>query len=159
MLVATLTGCGFQPLYGSYAANGQKTEEALNRITVANIPEREGQVLRNYLIDRLYLSGRPDNPLYVLTVVLASSEADLGIRKDATAARTNLTTTASFVLTERATGREILRATANSTASYNRLDAQYAALVAEKNAMDRTLKELTDLIVNRLSLALTAKAQ
>ena len=47
-----LSGCGFQPLYGSgtTAANGARLSEAMTSVDITPIPGRVGQKVRNELI-------------------------------------------------------------------------------------------------------------
>ncbi|MBC7324785.1 MAG: hypothetical protein H5T99_05675, partial [Moorella sp. (in: Bacteria)] len=70
VMILQLTACGFTPLYGARGpAETAETKAGLSRTYIESIPEREGQYLRNALMDRLYLDGRPEHPLYTLTVL------------------------------------------------------------------------------------------
>jgi len=151
----SLGGCGFQPLYGTVGRDSS-TVAALNEVAIASIADRSGQVLRNHLIDRLYHKGRPTDPHYDLVISLEESEAELGIRRDATASRARLDITAHYVLTQRPSGKVLLKADAVTHVSYNKLDAQYATLTAREDARARGLNELSEQIVNRLELQLGA---
>lgn len=150
MLPLLLSGCGFQPLYGKRSSLDLPAE--LNRITIANIPDHNGQMLRNRLMDRLYSAGRPDDPAYILTVGLTEQEIGLGVRRDATTARTSLEVSANYVLTQKGSGKTILNGVAKTSVSYNDLDAQFATLTARENANERALNEVGEQIVNRLAL-------
>lgn len=146
-----LPACGFSPLYGSRGGDGSPVAEAISNIAIANIPNEHGQQLRNKLIDRFYFHGRPQKPSTTLTIFLGTSEADLGIQKDATASLSEVTLTASFSLTKQGEG-SLLNSTAKSVVIYSKLDAQYGTLAAQRNAYDRAVSEVCEQIVNQISL-------
>ena len=49
--LSTLTACGFTPIYGK-SANSESVRSTLAQIDIALIPDRDGQMLRNLLMDR-----------------------------------------------------------------------------------------------------------
>ena len=152
-----LAGCGFSPVYGSHGRN-EPVSEALNSVSVANIPDRQGQVLRNHLIDRMYFKGRPEKPASALEVTLRSNEYDLGIQKDATASRRVLNLWADYVLRAN-DGKELIKGKAHSSVSYSKLEAQYGTLAAKENAQKRAINEVGEQIVNRLSVYFAEKPE
>ncbi|HET8727909.1 MAG TPA: LPS assembly lipoprotein LptE [Alphaproteobacteria bacterium] len=144
-----LAACGFQPLYGEtqmgvVAAQFAETE-------VAVIPNRSGQILRNYLIEDLNPSGRPDDPAYVLNVGLNETFRDLAIRKDATATRANLIVSASYRL-RNGDGEPLTSGSVQTITSYNILRDEFATLSAERDARDRALRQISEDISTRLAL-------
>lgn len=145
-----LADCGFSPIYGSVSGS-KAVETSLNNVAIDPIPDRQGQMLRNHLIDRMYFSGRPSHPEAALHVALRSTLSDLGIQKDATTTRSQLSMWADYSLTS-PDGKELLKGTAHSVVGYNKLSAQYGTLAAEENAYDRVVNEIGEQIVNRLSL-------
>lgn len=151
-LLLPLAGCGFQPLYGSKAEGGSGAAVALNQVAIANIPNRDGQVLRNLLTDRLYQNGKPTEPLYRLAVELRQSETALGIRRDATASRTRLDTLAHYVLRRVSDDKVLIDSNAETSVSFNQLVAQYTTVTARDDARSRALHELSEQIVTRLAL-------
>jgi LPS-assembly lipoprotein len=143
-----LPGCaGYQPLYGANTPAAQQ----LPYVQVNNIPNRLGQQLRNTLIDRFYRNGRPEAPEYTLDVALAQSIARLGIAVDDSATRAELNVQAYYVLRD-AQGAAVLTGSATAVNYYNILRGQYATLVAEEDAYDRSVAQLSDDITRRLSL-------
>jgi len=152
-----LSACGFSPIYGAQTPSGS-TAEALNQIAIDNIPDRNGQMLRNHLIDRFYGKGRPANPLYRLTVNVTQTLQDLGIQANATSTRTLLDMTASYTLND-AQGKTVLFGTAHSVTNFNRLSDQYGSLVASEYAQQRALNEVSEQIVNRVSLFMAEPLQ
>jgi LPS-assembly lipoprotein len=151
-LLLPLTGCGFQPLYGSKAEGGSGAAVALNQVAIANIPNREGQMLRNLLTDRLYQNGKPVEPHYRLAVELRESETALGIRRDATASRTRLDMQSHYVLRRVSDDKVLIDSTGETSVSFNQLVAQYATVTARDDARSRALHELSEQIMTRLAL-------
>jgi hypothetical protein len=88
MIVALvlLAGCGFQPLYGT-TVSGSGATEKLGQIRIDPIPDRIGQQIRNFLLDRLNPYGQPARPVFRLIVKPTVSSTDLGIERDETATR------------------------------------------------------------------------
>lgn len=153
MLLCCLTtaGCGFKPMYGSHAPAPNLAMES--GVEIANIPNRDGQLLRNYLIDRMYRNGRPADAPYLLTLSPLKVEVtNLGIRKDATATRAMQQVSANMTLTERATNRIVLQRDVRAVGGYNLLDNQFATLVSERSVGDHMLEEMADSIVTEVSL-------
>ena len=147
-----LTGCGFHPVYGTHGAEGGSPVALdLNNIAIENIPDRHGQILRNNLIDRMYGKNRPTQLLYTLKVKISDSEEDLGILANATSTRSLLNMHGDYSLVD-ARGQEILKGTTHSVASFDKLDQMYGTVAARQDAYDRTLHEISEQIVNRLSL-------
>lgn len=153
-----LSACGFTPIYGTKGEGGAYVQKALNNIVIANIPNENGQFLRNKLIDRLYFKGRPLKPEAKLYVNLSYIEADSGIQKDATSTRSRLHMSASFYLISVESRKRIFTSHASTIASYGKLDAQYGTLATQRDAYKRALIEVSEQIINRLSLFYAEKA-
>lgn len=151
LMPVAMGACGFSPVYGT-ASHGGAVGVALGNVQIDPIADRNGQVLRNNLIDRLYTDGRPASPRYRLAVALAATEEELGIQKDATATRARLRLQASYELIEISTGQVVYRTFSRSVISFNLLDSQFAVLATRQDAYDRGLTELADDIRTRLAL-------
>lgn len=142
-----LAACGFQPLYS------QNVTAPWPHVEIANIPDREGQFLRNLLIDRLYSQSAPADARYVLQVSRPDVRIrSLGIRKDATSTRGQIDISATAVLTDKQSGEALLRRTVQASGGYNRLDNRYATLVSEESSTELVLKELSGAIMTELDL-------
>ena len=152
-MLGLLAGCGFHPIYGTHDGANSDSPVALdlNNVSIDNIPDRDGQMLRNNLIDRMYGPNRPEHPQYHLSVKVHFNEEDIGILADATSTRTLLNMYGDYVLTD-AHGGEILHGEAHSVTSYNRLDQMYGTVAAQQDAHQRTIHEVGEQIVNRVSL-------
>ena len=137
-----LAGCGFQPLYGRQGGSQPGNTELLASIRVGRILDREGQILRNYLIDRLNPGGLTSPKAYSLSTSLTVRTQRLGVRIDETTVRARVDVDATSTLR----GSEIEEQTFESRtfASYNDSDDDYAALVAERDAIDRALRVIAD---------------
>lgn len=157
LLLATAAGCGFSPLY---ATKTQTSVQAFRNITIANIPERAGQQLRNLLIDKLYGSAGPSaqSPYRLTLTNLAEHDTHLGVQKDATVTRIQLRVSADLVLTDlHRTDTDgnpavVLERRLRTLNSYNVLDNLYATQVSRQNILDISLNELSDQAVTELAL-------
>ncbi|HYE00318.1 MAG TPA: LPS assembly lipoprotein LptE [Alphaproteobacteria bacterium] len=150
-LALTLGACGFQPMYGATGSDTVAVAQELQSIRVATIADRSGQVLRNYLLDRLTPRGRPAQPRYTLEITLAETVTRLSILRDDTALRQQLVMNASYRLLG-ADGKVVLSGTSRSLKGYNKPDEQYAVLVTEQDARERVLREIGEDIINRLGV-------
>lgn len=146
-----LSGCGLHPLYGNQGSSRAVGAE-LQQVAIDLIPERNGQVLRNLLMDKFYFDGRPAKPDYRLAIQLSSTEENLGIRPDATATRSRVRINADVQLLSAQTGEVLFRTNARSIISYDILQAQYATLVGQQDAFQRGLTQLSDDIRTRLAI-------
>lgn len=148
-----LVSCGFHPVYGvnKYTAIG--VEQYLEQVQIGNIPDREGQFLRNALIDRFYRNGRPANPKYNLSISdLSISSSDLDITIDSDTTRGRLTVTTSITLNDTDTKEELLSRNLRSTASYNILDSEYANRISEQNTLENIINDIARQIEEQLAL-------
>lgn len=157
LALVLLTACGFEPIYGPHSGNGE-TADILNQVAIDNIPDRQGQMLRNDLIDRMYGKGRPRKPLYRLKITLQTTVQDLAIQANATSTRSLRDTTANYSLID-SNGKEVLSGSAHSLTSFNKLSDQYGSLAASEGGLERTIKEVSEQIVNRISLYLAEPLQ
>lgn len=145
--VLILAACGFSPMYGS-AGQG-----ALNAVAIDNIPNREGQYLRNRLIDRFYTGGTPTDPRYVLNVSrIAEKRTDLDITKFSNTTRAELRLTATITLRDKKTGKIMMTRNLQSTGSYNVLSSQFTTRVSEDNTRLGILDDLARQIEQQVML-------
>ena len=111
-----LTGCGFQPLYMKTTTN---VTEELQKVKVAVIPNRNGQILRNHLIDRLSTRNPSVVPAYQLKVSLAEKSDNLAFRRDHTPRHTRIRITATYRLIDLDSGKVIVTGNTSQIASYS----------------------------------------
>jgi LPS-assembly lipoprotein len=146
-LVLLLSSCGFQPLYT------RDVTAPWPHVEIANIPDREGQYLRNLLTDRLYARSAPADARYTLQITRPGIKiSSLGIRKDATSTRGQVDISATVTLRDKASGDTLLQRYVQASGGYNRLDNRYATFVSEESSVDLVLKELSDAVMTELDL-------
>lgn len=153
LAVTATAACGFQPLYGDKSI-GAGAKEMLHSVDIASIPDREGQKLRNLLIDKFYESSRPDKTRYRLDVSVTAVEQKLALQKDASAVRSQLLVTAPYRLTDTTDGKVVFLSSSRAMISYNILEQHYAGLLTVENAYDRALQEISDDITTRVAMHL-----
>jgi hypothetical protein len=158
LCAASLSSC-YRPLHGDKGFGGEPTAEQhrLNDIYIGGIEGENGQKLRNLLIDRMYGQGRPVKASKRLDINLTSVEEHLGLQKNAVTTRARLTVRAEYALHDTKAKADTLPLTSGvsrSVVGFSILDQGYATLSSRENAHDRALREIADLIVNRLLLHL-----
>jgi LPS-assembly lipoprotein len=158
-LTLSLAACGFEPMYGTHSQAAQAVDTALPNIEIANIPDRDGQYLRNLLMDRLYTSGRPEAAPYTLTFSkLTENITNIGIQKDATATRAQIQITTHMELVDKNTGKAVLQRDLKTVGAYNLLDDQLSTLMSQQNITDSILQEMRDDAVTELGLYFRRKS-
>ncbi|MBY0293546.1 MAG: hypothetical protein K2W92_09720 [Alphaproteobacteria bacterium] len=141
-LCCLLTACGFHPLY-----TPKECHDVFYPIKIATILDRDGQILRNYLIDRLTPEGSPAHPQYTLEIILNDATRSTGISRDETTSRMEATLTASLILKDAKTDKVLYTHTVNAVNSYSILNQNYYAdLVAAVYARREAIRLLSDKI-------------
>ncbi len=150
-LSLALTSCGFHPMYGD--KSDAATNANYSNVDILNIPNRDGQYLRNQLIDRMYLDGRPAETLYTLKVSpIKTLTTNIGIAKDATSTRAMAEVDTTIQLIDNATNKVLLQRDIRATGGYNLLDNQFATIVSRQAVDEHMLEEVADDIVTELGL-------
>jgi LPS-assembly lipoprotein len=148
-----LGGCGFHPLYANHTRSGFDAD--LASIKVNTISDRQGQVLAITLRDGLNPRGARVDTRYTLDVAVTSGIEDLGVRPDGTASRREVTMSAKFTLKDVKKPDDnavVLQGTTHSVSSFDVLADNYATVVAQHSAEDRTVHDIGDDILTRLQL-------
>lgn len=160
ILIATtcliLPACGFTPMYGT-SSDAQKSsiQASFTNIDISNIPDREGQYLRNALIDRFYRDGRPAQTQYTLSIdEISESIIDLDITKSSDATRAQLKLMTSMTLTDKNSSEIVLTRSLQSISSFNVLTSEFATRVSKKNTRENTLDDLARQIELQIALYL-----
>ncbi|HUX79753.1 MAG TPA: hypothetical protein VMW10_08440 [Alphaproteobacteria bacterium] len=147
-LCLLLSACGFRPLYTPCQGRG----EVAYPIKIATISNREGQILRNYLLDLLTPEGPPQCPLYILEITLTETIRPIGINKDETTTRSEAILTAALVLKDAKTNSIVYKHRTKAINSFSILSQNYYAdLVAGEYAK----KEATRLLAEKIMLLVT----
>jgi len=157
LLVAPLWGCGFHPLYGGRMAGEYDPE--LASIKVAPIPDRQGQMLAQSLRERLNPRGVSLPVRYTLTVDLVVTRSDLGIQRDATSLRAEINAIATYRLQTTVSGPLVFSGHTHSVSAFNILPDGYATQVAENDARERAISEVSDELITSLSAFVKARRE
>lgn len=147
------SNCGFEPIYSSH----NKSNEELLHISVKNIKDRPGQILKNDLSKKLNPQNKKKITKYYLFVDLAENVEETGIRKDMSATRANLRITAKYKLQKIKDGEIILNSSIEALSSYDIVQSIYATIIAEKDARNKGLKIINDSIINELAIYFSNK--
>ena len=150
LLCGLLAACGFRPLYGQAEDSAITPGDDLAAVYVVPLTDRSGQILHNYLRDRLNPRGLPAAPAYRLSVQVAESVQEVAIRSDETATRADLRLTANFNLQRTDTEEVLLTGKSEAITSYNILISQFATSTSEEDARNRGLRELSENIRKQL---------
>ncbi|MCZ6609685.1 MAG: LPS assembly lipoprotein LptE [Alphaproteobacteria bacterium] len=155
VIVLSATSCGFKPLYGDHASS--VSQASLAQVRLAPLRDRVGQLLHIRLSKGMHPRGKPRNPVWDLVIKLTTRTENLGIRKDETATRANLTLEARFELRQIATGRVSFKGRSVITISYNILESRFSTLASRTDATRRATRELADNIKTRVALFLSQR--
>lgn len=153
--LTAMTACGFQPLYGEKASSAV-TNTNLAAIDIDLIRDREGQMLRNELLDRFQPRGAALKPLYRLSIVLSQQKVGLAIRPDETGSRANLIIIATYTIRDIADGEIVFNGTSRAVTGYNVLSSDFATTSSEADAVRRAVFDLSQQISTRVSVAIAA---
>ncbi|MBR0672635.1 LPS assembly lipoprotein LptE [Neoroseomonas soli] len=145
-----LSGCGFRPLYGPRPE--AEPASGLETIRVGLITERNGQLLRRHLEDRLRSGAAPTR--YDLRVGLAYGVELQGFARDGTPSRVRVTATASWFLYDAsAPPRLVANGMERAFDAYNVPENQFFAAETSREATERRLVEqLAEDVTRRLAI-------
>ncbi len=148
-LAAALGGCSFHPLYGGRTAGAYDPD--LAAIKVAPIPDRTGQILTLSLREKLNPRGAAVPVRYTLKTTISVSRNDLGIERNATSVRGQVDVVAVYDLIGPG-GAVLLHGRSHTISAFNIVQDGYATQVAEDDARERALNDISDDMVTNLSL-------
>jgi LPS-assembly lipoprotein len=151
-----LCGCGWEPLYADVQT--EPASEDLRAIKVDPIAERIGQRLEIALRNSLNPTGEPTTPRYRLGTTLAVSLGNLGIQSQGLATLGQLDAFATYKLVDLQSGSVLLNNTVHVANSFDLNPNQYSTIVGEDDAAVRTVAELDQEIVTRLTLFMQRRA-
>ncbi len=176
-LLICFSSCGFQPVYGTKSAlpanspvlagvvivasdSGSTTSVlASSSDTSNNSANRISRQFSQNLEDLLVPSTKTTAPLYRLEVSLSQTNTGIGISRDGTASRYNLTINSGYKLTRISDGKLIDNGAISSVTSYNNPSNQYfSTYISEQDARKRGTAELAERYLQRLS-AITEKTK
>ncbi len=142
------SACGFHPLYTPRVCGSDVSYP----LKIATIPDRGGQVLRNYLVDLLTPAGAHPHPRYILSVALTDTVRSTGVNKDETTSRKEAVLNAILTLKDTKTNAVVYTHSTQAINSFSVINENYYSdLVAEEYAK----KEAARLLAEKITLLLT----
>jgi LPS-assembly lipoprotein len=152
---ATLSGCGFQPVYMPTASGSPGVaQRELAAINVAIIPDRAGQLLRQALQDRLQKGASGVERRYNLTVGFWVGAEGIAVETGDVTTRLRGSGNAIWTLSAEDPARTVLtRGQAQSLDALNVLDTQYFATDLELEAL---FKRVADALADQITLQLAS---
>ncbi|MGB2933478.1 MAG: LPS assembly lipoprotein LptE [Methyloceanibacter sp.] len=152
-----LSGCGFQPLYGT-SAGGSRLGAVMAGVDITPIPGRVGQRVRNELIfENTGGGGRPDKSNYKLDIVIKESVINelVKITGDAKGQVYELDATFKLIGHD---GKVLLEGKATSRAAYERFETIFSNVRARVDAEDRAARTVAESIKIRIAAFLSQAA-
>jgi hypothetical protein len=171
---ASLTACGFQPLYAR--GGSADVPEELMRVQIGSIsdpaPEairsfrrdypiendRSRQLLRNYLSDDLATRGGTASRDYVLNIQLIEPRTNVAIDRSDTILRYGYSVYAYFQLNDRG-GRNLFAGSSSSSTTFAVSQSEFATIANQRDARERAMQEISTNIRNQLAAYFFSKAQ
>jgi LPS-assembly lipoprotein len=153
----SLTGCGFQPLYGT-TAGGSKLGAVMAGIEVTPIPGRVGQRVRNELIfENTGGSGEAARSPYKLDIIVKERVINELVRINGDAKGQVYELDATFKLLGQG-GKVMLEGKATSRAAYERFETIFSNVRARVDAENRAARTVAESIKVRIAAYLSQQA-
>ena len=148
-----LSGCGFRPLHGPRPEGA--AAPGLETIRVGLITERNGQLLRRHLEERL---GSRGPSRYDLRIGLGYGVDLQGFARDGTPSRVRVTATANWYLYDTGSPQRLVaNGTERAFDAYNVPENQFFSAETAREATERRLVEqLAEDLVRRLAVRFEA---
>ena len=147
-----LCGCGLHPLYADYGPDSG-SQQIFRSIYVEPIDgEVAGYEMRNSLIDLLHGVNRPEEAEYRLTISIRQLIQSIAIENDASITRYNYSLYANYELTDRKTGKSIVKGSENTLSPYDVVASPYATEVTERNAQKTGARDIASRIQVELAV-------
>jgi len=148
MLIA-LSGCGFESVYGS--ASRKPGAAQLREIEVEPIANRNGQILRNHLIDMFDPLRDRANKRFVLRASVTETPGIVTLRRDNVISRGGYSATVSFQIYDRASGRQLVSGGSTIQTDFEIADSEYSTRAARENARERVMQILAEEVREQIS--------
>lgn len=157
---AAVAGCGFEPVYMRTASGGAgPAQRDLAATSVAIIPDRPGQLLRQALQERFGSDAGDVAPRYNLAVSYSVAGQGIGILQSSIATRVRMIGTANWTLTGVNGGPAVTTGSAKAVDAFDVLNQQYfAADLSTEQTQKRLASELADEIALQLAVFFRRRA-
>jgi LPS-assembly lipoprotein len=153
-LLSLTASCGFEPLYAR-KDNGSVVDD-LAQVRIDLIPDRSGQILRNYLLDDLNPRGQAAAPNYYLTVRVNEPRQEIGLQRNDTVTRYSYGVSAQFSL-RNARGGTVYSGSSASGTSFEISDSEFATIANQQTARDRLMQQISGDIREQLAVFFNAR--
>lgn len=160
LVTPLLTACsdgGFRPLHADLAGTVPVSEK-LASLSIAPIPGRVGQQLRNELIFQANGGSKPREPEYKLEVAIRESVVSTLVRKTGDARGQIYNLDAKFKVTRMSDKKVILSGSSHGRAGFERFDSIYSNVRARRDAEDRAARTVAVDMKARLAAFLATSA-
>lgn len=153
VVLCALAGCGFTPLYADHSGDGGPGA-ALGQVSVALIGDRNGQMLRQDLQDRLEREGGGISSRYDLYVSLAIYGNDIAVNPQSAPTRSRQIGAASWTLKSQDANHTVLTSgSAHALDGFDYINQQFfAADLSHEAAVTRIDQSLADQITQELAV-------
>ena len=138
LMAAFVAACGFRPLYST--SSNANVIGGFEQVRVVAPSDRVGRALQ-FNVEDLLGAGK-QAAKYKLELYPRLEESGLAVQADADITRKNLSLVTRFVLTDIASGEKVYESTSFSIASYNRVDSEYANIIARRDAEERSARNV-----------------
>ena len=155
--LSALCGCGWVPLYADPQSGPASAE--LRAIRVEPIPDRIGQRLELALRTSLNPTGEPTKERYRLQTSLRFSLSALGLVSQGTSTIGRVDLTATYRLLDSKDSAVLLTNTVHSQNTFALNPNEYSTVVGEYDAAGRSVVEINNEIVTRLTLFLQSRVK
>lgn len=156
-LVAACGDTGFRPVHADLGGT-TPTSEKLAKLSIAPIPGRVGQQLRNELIFQANGGAAPLAPEYRLDIAIRESVTSTLVRDTGDARGQVYSLSAKFKITRLSDKKVLLAGTSYGRAGFERFDSIYSNVRARRDAEDRAARTIAVDMKARLSAFLAASA-
>lgn len=153
-LLGLTASCGFEPLYAR-KDNGSVVDD-LAQVRIDLIPDRSGQILRNYLLDDLNPRGQAAAPNYYLTVRISEPRQEIGLQRNDTVTRYSYGVSAQFSLRD-ARGGSVYSGSSASGTSFEISDSEFSTIASQLSARDRLMQQISGDIREQLAVYFNAR--
>lgn len=150
-VLLAMSACGFEPVY---APGGGRISTELAAVVVEQPPGSVGQAMRLAILDGIGDRNTGVRPQYRLRTRLEVEKERVAIQVDESAARVNVTVTATWSLLDAAGLTTLDSGDIRRSVAYNVVDDTFASLMAERDAERLAGQEVGQAIRTRLLLAL-----
>jgi len=154
LIAPMLAGCGFRPMYAE-TSTGAQLDDVMRAVSVAEIPGRVGQRIRNELIFATTGGGDRAAPRYRLEIAIRESVQDVFVARTGESEGRAYQLTAAFKLIQLDEEAVVISGKSVSRAAYDNLDSTFADIRARRDAENRAARTVADDIQKRIAMALS----